>query len=155
MARLRESLSAQPRADTEIVDVRFEATDRKEAELLTNVVLEQFIAYVGEASDATEDALYRQLVEQYKSLEAEILGRETVVAELSKSLGTELPQELISSKRVRLDALQASLSELQQSIAILEWTIAQSNTDDVNGVGETDNLGMALADSAGSQPPLS
>jgi hypothetical protein len=77
--------------------------------------------YIGEKANATKDELYKKLVDQYKSLDNEIKGQEMISAELSRSLGTGTPQQLISSKRVRLDETQARLSELRQSIAVLEW----------------------------------
>ena len=134
MERLRDTLSAQPRRGTEIIDVTFMHSSAKDAKLIVDTVLDQYIKYIGEMSDETKDKLYRQLVDQYKSLENEILGREKVCAELRRSLGTEIPQELISSKRVRLDGTQARLSELRQRIAVLEWEMKQAVTDDSNDV---------------------
>jgi len=119
--RLRNTLSVRPRGKTEIIDVSFVASSSKDAKLVVNTVLDQYIEYTGEMFDATSDKLYRQLVEQYKTLETDILGREKTCAALRKSLGTSTPQELISGRRVRLDTTQARLSELQQSIAVLEW----------------------------------
>lgn len=119
--RLRDNLSVRPRRQTEIIDTSFIATDPKEAELIMNTVLEQYVKYIREMSDATEDALYRQLGDQYKSLESEIQGREKIIAELRNSIGTGAPEELISSKRINLDQAQLRLNELQQHIALLEW----------------------------------
>jgi len=121
MERLRDALSVQPRRETEIIDVAFVDSSAKDAKLIVDAILEQYIKYIGEMSDATSDKLYRQLVEQHRTLETEILGREKTCADLRKSLGTGTPQELISSRRVRLDGTQASLSEVQKNIAVLEW----------------------------------
>jgi succinoglycan biosynthesis transport protein ExoP len=134
MERLRDTLSARPRGRTEIIDVSFMDPSAKDAKVIVDAVLEQYMAYIGEKSDATKDELYRKLADQYKSLENEIGGREKVCAELAKSLGTEAPQELISQKRVRLDETQARLSELQQRIAVLEWGMKQATTGDSNDV---------------------
>jgi len=97
--------------------------------------------YTAEKSDATEDSLYRQLVDQYKSLQNEIQGREKICAELHKSLGTETPQELISSKRLRIDQTQARLSDLQNTIAILEWEMKQTVPGDSNNVLAAESSG--------------
>jgi len=139
LERLRDNLSVQPRRRTEIIDVSFMDPSGKDAKLIVDAVLDQYIRYVGERSDATEDELYRQLVDQYKSLENEILGREKVAAELRRSLGTEIPQELISQKRIRIDETQARLSELRNRITILE---KQAGIDDSNDVAATsiDNM---------------
>ena len=134
MERLRDSLSARPRPRTEIIDVSFIDARAKDAKLIVDTVLNQYMKYIGEMSDATEDKLYRQLVDQYKSLENEIQGREKICAELHRSLGTETPQDLISGKRVRLDETQARLGELRNRIAVLEWEMKQAVAADSNAV---------------------
>jgi len=58
----------------------------------------------------------------------------TSASGFSKLLGTDTPQELVSSKRLRLNETQARLSDLQQRIAVLEWEIKQTITDDSNNV---------------------
>jgi capsular exopolysaccharide synthesis family protein len=127
MERLRDNLSVRPRNRTEIIDVTFSCRNPKDAKLVVDTVLDQYIKYVREMSNATEDQLYRQLVEQYKSLESEIQGREKIVAELRRSLGAEIPQDLISAKRSHLDETQVRLDELQQSLAVLEWEREKQN----------------------------
>jgi uncharacterized protein involved in exopolysaccharide biosynthesis len=121
MERLRDGLSVWPRKETEIIDIAFLDSSAKDARIIVDAVLDQYIKYIGEKSNATKDKLYRQLVDQYKSLDNEIRGRGKITAELRRSLGTGTPQELVSGKRVRLDETQARLSELRQSIAVLEW----------------------------------
>ena len=134
MERLRDTLSVSPRRRTEIIDVSFLASAAKEAKLIVDTVLEEYIKYIMETSDDTEKKLYRELTDQYTSLQAQIQGREMTSAELRKSLGTATPQELISSKRIRLDETKARLSELQQGIAVLQWEMKQAITDDSNDV---------------------
>ena len=121
MERLGNNLSVRPRTRTEIIDVTFLSKNPKDAKIIVDSVLDQYIKYVREMSNATEDQLYRQLVDQYKSLENEIQGREKIVAELRRSLGTEIPQDLISAKRSHLEQTQDRLDEMQQSLAVLEW----------------------------------
>jgi len=121
MERLRDNLSVKPRKESEIIDIVFVDCSAKDAKIIVDAILDQYIKYIGEKSDATKDELYSKLVDQYKSLDNEIKGQEMISAELSRSLGTGTPQELISGKRVRLDEKLARLSELRQSIAVLEW----------------------------------
>jgi hypothetical protein len=45
---------------------------------------------------------------------------------------TESPQELITSRRFRLDETEARLSEIRQNIAELEWEKQHAGTDDNN-----------------------
>lgn len=128
--RLRDALKVQPRDRTEIIDVTFINPISKDARLIVNTVLDQYIRYTRERCDKTEDDLYRQLVEQYKSLEKEILGRGKIIVELRKSVGMVSPDELISRKRLQLDDTQARLSKLQQSISLLEWQKQHDIADD-------------------------
>lgn len=121
MERLRDGLSVRPRSQTEIIDVSFTDPNANEATLIVNAVLDQYIKYIEEKSDATEDTLYRQLVEQCKVLGDEIQGREKLCAQLHESLGTEAPQELVANKRLRLDETQARLNDLRNNSALLEW----------------------------------
>ncbi len=132
MERLRESLSVGPRRRTEIIDVSFTDASGSDAKVIVDGVLDQYVRYTGEKSSATDDMIYRQLTEKKKSLEEIISGREDLLVRLEKSLGTSLPQELISAKRLHLDGLQSRLSGLQQSITILEWEIDQAKAQDSN-----------------------
>ena len=147
MGRLRGNLTAEPRRRTEIIDVSLTSPVRKDAEIILNAVLDQYIEYVREQSTTAEGQMYGQLVNEYRSLDKEIQGREKICAELCKKLGTTLPQDLIANKRVRLDELQARLSQVQQDIAVLEWEIAQAGTDDGNDVEGV------LAGAVDTQPP--
>jgi len=119
--RLRNFLSIQPRPKSEIIEVIFTDSSPKDAKIIVDAVLEHYMQYIGEKSDATKDELYKKLVEQYKSLDNEIHGREMISVELSRSLGTGTPKELISSKRIRLDSTQARLNEIRQKIAVSQW----------------------------------
>ncbi len=132
--RLRNSLSIRPRPKTEIIDVVLTDSNPEDARIIVDAVLDQYMQYIGERSDETKDHLYRQLVEQYKSLDNEIKGQELISAELRKSLGTDTPQELISGMRLRLEDTKARLSELRTSINVLEWESKQAVTRDRNDV---------------------
>jgi len=132
MERLRDDLSVKPRPRTEIIDVALAAGTAADAKIVVDSVLEQYMAYVGEKSDAMEDKLYRQLTEQYNSLQAQIQGGEKTYADLCKAVGTDTPQELVAGQRLRLDAAEAHLSELRNQIALLEWELKQVATDGNN-----------------------
>jgi uncharacterized protein involved in exopolysaccharide biosynthesis len=132
--RLRDNLSVRPRSRTEIIDVSFVDPSVKDAKIIVNAVLEEYIKYIAEKSDEDENKLYHQLTDQYTSLQTQIQGQETTIAALRKSLGAENPQELIASKRTRLDQTQVRFGELRQRIALLEWEARQVITGDSNMV---------------------
>jgi len=135
MERLRDALSVKPRKGTEIIDVAFLDSSAKDAEIIVDTVLDKYIEYIEDKdkSDETKVKLYKQLVDQKKTLENDILGREETAAGFRKSLRTANPQELISAQRVRLDETQARLSELRLRITVLKWE--EANADDSNDVG--------------------
>jgi capsular exopolysaccharide synthesis family protein len=135
LERLRDALSVRPRPKTEIIDIAFTDASATEAKLIVDTVLNQYLKYTGESTNEEDERLYRQLVDQYNSLEKAIQGREKVCAELRKTLETQTPEELISAKRLHLDTMQARLNELRNTIALLEWEIAQVPVvEDANGV---------------------
>ena len=132
MERLGDTLSVMPRSQTEIIDVSLTDPSAIDAKIIVNAVLEEYIKYISEKTNAEQDELYRQLTEQYTSLQNQIQGQERISAQIHESLGTRNPQELISARRLRLDQTQARLSELQQRIAILEWDTKQADVGDIN-----------------------
>jgi len=142
--KLRDNLIVRPRRRTEIIDLTFIDSDAQDAQVILDAVLGQYMRYFYEKSDAMEDQLYTHLVNQYKSLENEILGREKVTAELRRRFGTATPEELATAQRVHLDEIQARLAEVRQSISLLEWEIAHitpadSNEAHVNTTGQTEH----------------
>jgi capsular exopolysaccharide synthesis family protein len=121
MERLREDLSVMPRGQTEIIDVSLTALNPNDAAIIVNAVLDQYLRYAREKTDETSDLVYRKLTEEVESLRGEIEGREKVVGQLNRKLGTTAPDELLSQMRVRLDQAEARLAGLRQEIATLEW----------------------------------
>jgi uncharacterized protein involved in exopolysaccharide biosynthesis len=138
--RLRNALSIQPRPESEIIDVVFTDSSPEDAKIIVDAVLNQYMRYIGEKSDADEDLLYKKLVDQYKSLENELRGREAIIAHLRNSLGTGTPQELISKMRLRMEDTQARLSKVQTDIKVSEWELAQADTDDKNNIPDVSTL---------------
>jgi capsular exopolysaccharide synthesis family protein len=132
LERLGDALKIRNRARTEIIDVTLTNDSKQDARIIVDAVLEQYIQYIGETSDKTKDNLYAKLVEQSNKFGTEISGREKIITELRKTLGTSNPQELISGRRFRLDETQARLSDLRQTIAVLEWELKQSDNLDSN-----------------------
>lgn len=137
--RLRDALSARPLRDTEIIDVSFTDSSAEEAQLIANTVLEQYIYRIGNMSDDTGGKILEELKDRYDLLEKEILDREKNTAELRKELRTGTPEELISGKRLRLDETEARLSQVRQSITLLEWEIKRADTDDSNNVPDAND----------------
>jgi succinoglycan biosynthesis transport protein ExoP len=132
--RLKDNLSAKPRRGTELIDVTFTDSNAKDAQLIVNTVLEQYMKYIMEMSDETQSEIKNTLAGEFNRLDSEIRGSEKVIATLRQQLGTATPEELISRRRVRLDETQAHLDELNLSITLLEWEKERIDANDSNNV---------------------
>ncbi len=121
MERLRDDLSVRPRSQTEIIDVSFVAENAKDAKDIVDAVLDKYLQYVKDKSDSTQDELYRQLSDEYRKLEREIQVSEGLIQDRLKALGTSSPEELVAAKRSSIEEVANKLSQVQQSIAILDW----------------------------------
>lgn len=121
MDRLRDALVVQLRPESEIIDLCFTDISRQEAMLIVNTVLDHFMAYAAEKTDETVGALYQRLKSEYDALQRETEGREAVLAGLRRTLNTDSPQGLVSSRRLELDLTQSRLKDVQHSIDLLEW----------------------------------
>ncbi len=127
LERLRTGLSVEPRSQTEIIDVSFADPSAQDAKLIVDAILQQYLQYLGQRSNDTEEKLYRELTSQYHALEAEIKAREAICFNLGRQLGTATPRELLSRRSVRLDETQARLNELRHRVATLTWKMKETD----------------------------
>jgi len=125
MERLRTSLKVRPRGRTEIIDIFLVADRPHDAQVIVNAVIDQYIGYLQESSDRTSDVLYRQLLSQYRALRDDIMAREKVIARLKKQFGADMPSELVASKRMRLETLEAEVVEVRETLALRLWQASQ------------------------------
>ena len=72
--RLKQALSARNLTGTEIIDITFIDPNSKDARLIVNTVVDQYLDYVVEMSDTTQDKLYKKLSDEFDSLKKEIDG---------------------------------------------------------------------------------
>lgn len=136
--RLREALSVRPRPRTEIIDVSFTDARAEDAKTIVDAVLAQYMIHVHESGSEAQDNLYDKLLAQYRSLESEIKLIEGRCTELHRELGTEEPQDLISTKRVRLDMMDDHLRSVQNQIKLLESQKQRLVPEDPNAVDSND-----------------
>jgi len=121
MERLRDVLSARPRRGTELVDVSFEARRRRDAELVVNALLDQYVRHIAEMADSTSDKIYKELSERYKSVEKEIEGLEGILIKLRAELGTGVPEELVAMKRVSLEEIEGKYRTVFLDMEVAKW----------------------------------
>ncbi len=141
LERLKNDIEVHPRGQTEIVDVMMTTRNSKDAAIIVNAVLEEYIKFVRESSDSTKNLLSQKLAEEYDSLRTEIQGREKRIAQLYKDLGTSTPNDLVSQKRVRLDEMEAKLQALDQDISLAVWQVKQ--IEELAGVNSHGNNSSA------------
>ena len=132
MERLQDALSAQPRRNTEIMDVSFSCASAGDAVKILNAVLDQYMKYVELTASGQKDEEDRARDKLYSDKKTEIGDLETVINGINQKLGTATPQELISGRRLRLDETEARIAELTRSVAILESQVNQASIFDSN-----------------------
>ncbi len=118
---LKNSLEIVPQPRSEIIELALTLPDPHDAATIVNAVLDQYLNYIQDSSEQTDDQEYRQLKKHVETLSKEIEKREAEADTLRKELGTGDADELVVQKRVRLDEMTATLNELQKSIALAEW----------------------------------
>ncbi|MCG3128935.1 MAG: hypothetical protein CHACPFDD_03831 [Phycisphaerae bacterium] len=150
-ALLNESLVVMPRNKTELIDVSVTTEQAKDAAVLANSVVDEYIRFVngspgGDGSDAEGGsdvlATLSDLEERYHR---ELETLKTDVRELRRELQTSTPDHLLSQKIARVDQMQAEANTLDRDIMVVEYQldIAQKLTD-----GSTSRPSSAPADAA-------
>jgi len=126
LERLAQALSVGSRRDTQVIDVKVTAARASEAALLANAVVDAYLRVVGESLQQTDRFLGEALDKEYRALRSEIEGREATIGQLRKNLGTGDPEQLLSSRRVRLEDLEAQRQSVRRDIALAEWQLQRA-----------------------------
>lgn len=125
LERLREGLIVRPRGRTFLIDVDFIAKQPADARVIVDAVVEEYRAEARNRVKDTDLMVLGTLEDTLKDLNIAIAGHEQVVEDLSRELGTSLPEELIAQKRLRLDELEASLANVRRELQLTKWKHAQ------------------------------
>ena len=121
LERLRKGLEVMPRGRTFLVDIDFVAGVPSDARVIVDAVLEE---YKSEASSRVKDTdlmVLGTLEKTLDDLQVLISGREQVVEQLRREIGTSTPQDLIAQKRLRLDELEAQLESVDRELQLARW----------------------------------
>ncbi len=122
---LRDELEVTPRGRTELIDVSVLSRNARDAVVIVNAVIDEYVRYVHEQAEQSDDRLFTQLTNEYNTYKTKIAGGERVIEDYRKQLGTGDPEELITQKRVRLDAAEAELREHRRKIVSMQWQLQQ------------------------------
>lgn len=117
---LASQLEVKPKAGTWVIDISLTRPDPHEAAVLVNAVLDEYLRYVQEATERTDDFVYRKLIEEERTLRNELEGREKIVDRLREELGTSDPNQFITLKMARIDQLEADKRALQKELSLAE-----------------------------------
>lgn len=124
--RMQEVMAAHSRGNrSEIIDIKVTLGNPREATTIANAILQEYIKYTNEIASREGDKVYRELREREKKLREEIEGRRQTIAQLAEELGTQSPEELISQRRVRLDAMTAELEDTRRQLAIAKASVEE------------------------------
>jgi succinoglycan biosynthesis transport protein ExoP len=120
LSALRQSLSIKPRRSTSLIDIKIEATSGREAALIANAVMDEYLDDVKDSSAASEDVLLTSIENEMTKLRGVIEDLNTRVKALRSEAGHWTPEELLGQQRMRLDAKEAEREELVTQLRMVE-----------------------------------
>jgi len=125
LERLRTDLQVNPRRGTSLVDVRMTAADPREAALIANAVVDEYLKYILERSNQVDDEVYQEVKKQYEEMRLRIEGLRNGIDGLRGKIGHWTPEELLAQQSNRLDAKRAERKALEDKVTIAKWQLAQ------------------------------
>lgn len=129
LERLRENLKVAPRRGTFLIDVDFVAREPADARVIVDAVLEEYQAEARSRVEQTDMMVLGTLAKTLQELQLSISGHEQVAEELRRALGTDMPEQLLTQRRLRLDELEARIAEIRRELALAEWEWQQLAQD--------------------------
>lgn len=119
--RLRKQLTVRPRRDNVYIDIAMTAAVAREAALIADAVVDQYMGYVRNELNKDYDLTTRQLEEEYKSLDQSIKGLRLSIGQTQTLTLVGSPEELLTQQGRRLDAARAGLDNLRYAITLAEY----------------------------------
>lgn len=119
--RLRSQLTVRPRRDNVYIDIAMTAPVPREAALIADAVVDQYMGYVRNELNKDYDLTTRQLEEEYKSLDQSIKGLRQSIGQTQSQTLVGSPEELLTQQGRRLDAARAELENLRYAITLAEY----------------------------------
>ncbi len=150
LERLRDTVEAIPRPNTELVDVLVRASDAKSARIIANAVVSEYLQYTKEQAAEDEEHVFNTLRRERDSLEKAIDGLVEVKGNLSKQMGTGDPDIVRAQTAERLNTLAAKREELERAFQMAqEDLVARRAENAAPGVVEADGaIGSRYAQDA-------
>lgn len=125
MERLREGLLVRPRGRTFLIDIDMITKEAKDAPVIVAAVLEEYREEAKNRVRDTDLLVLGTLESTLNELEVAISGHEKLTEELGRELGTNMPDELIAQKRLRLDELESNIQQVRHELELAQWQQSQ------------------------------
>jgi len=146
--RLREGLTVRTRGRTFLIDIDFVAFRPDDAKVIAEAFLYEYRAEARERINATEVELLEALDKTLEGLDTRIAAAEQITEELRRDLGTDMPEELISQKRLQLFDLESKLGEVQRELELATWQQEQLDETKAAGTEEAADPDALAAEAA-------
>ncbi len=118
---LRSALLAEPRPCTFLIDVSMRTKDGRDAEVIVNAVVDEYLELARERSREADETVYQRLVQSKQTLAAEIERRKAVTDELRRALGAATSADVVPRGKAWLEDRQAKLEEVRRDIETAQW----------------------------------
>ena len=125
MLALHEAMGAAPRRQTSLVDIEMTARSNKEAALIANAIMDEYLRDVYTRASETDNVMLERIDEELQTLRSRIDDLRTGITSLRSDAGHWTPQELLAQQRMRLDEKHAEHDALENQIKIAAYQLGQ------------------------------
>ncbi len=124
-ARLLHALEIDNEAGSSLIEVSVNAPDPYEAAMVANAIVEEYLAAITEEKEAQDTELARRRRAQEEALRREIQQLEAKADRIRANLKVLTPEELVNSRRTRLDDLMARRDNIELELQNLRAMLAE------------------------------
>lgn len=121
LERLMESLSVRPRPRTHLIDVSLSAENAKDAKLIVDSVVDEYIRYVTEISREDQTRLLETLRSQRDARRQRIVDLVQRQQDLARDINTMDSDALRSQLSVNLSELESEQADLLRELNLMKW----------------------------------
>ncbi len=123
LERLQESLEVTPRAGTELIDVSFSSPRPGDSTVIADAVVTQYCNLRDELDKAGEQFVNETLTTKQLSLQSLIDGLIDTRYRISKTLGTDTPENYRTELSLRFSALEADHRRLKRELEMTQFEL--------------------------------
>ncbi len=124
MERLKDSVEAGPRRNTELIDVMVTTNDGSDTKVLVDAIVDEYVKYTEEHTEEGEQLVYDTLRDEEVNLQKEIAELVEEIGEFSKLIGTSDPDIARAQLAKRLTTLETDREKLARKHTLLAEELA-------------------------------